>query len=843
MTVNKRLYGLMLCVGMALAIGMTGSADAQAAPSAGAAATAGGDDLPEVVVTARRVEERLQDVPISISVFNQQQLDNRNITTASDLGLYTPSLTADTRFGSANATFAIRGFTQEIRTTPSVGVYFADVVMPRGGGTLVPAGDGAGPGSTFDLQNVQILKGPQGTLFGRNTTGGAILLVPQKPTDEFGGYAEVSVGNYNLQRYQGVINIPLSSSVRLRAGIDRETRDGYLQNISGIPPSRFNDVDYTAGRLSLDADITANLENYTIASYTESDTAGALAQVFACNPHPILNAYVALTLCPLQLARQQGADPFAVQNSYPYARNTAEQWQVINNLTWRATDLLTVKNINSYAEYRSTTKSSFFGDNLIYPASAGQFAGLPLTLTNSNPPPGYPTNDESTITEELQFQGRTSEDKLNWQGGGYFEVSNPLHPVSSLSANDLTCQDQSAQQCTDTLGFINSAATGPLVGRGTVVGGEARDIADIRFRNVGAYFQDTYALTNQLKLTTGVRYTWDRTDAHGQQIVYTFSTPLTSPPYLAATPPTARCEDPAANPATANDPVNGCKLHFGQSSNKPTWVVDLDYAPNQDFMAYAKYARGYRQGGVVPVAPAGASTYGPETVDTYELGTKMSFHGVVRGTFNAAIFYNDFRNQQLQIAFFPVNDPGVAPTTGIQSGATSRIYGAEIDSSVWFTKAFRLDVSGAYLNSKLQTLPAVPLLQGASFLVIDTAQVGAELPFTPRYKASVTGSYTLPIPDAYGPVSVAATYTYTGSMLTSSLVTTPYGIVDATNLLNLNLNWSSIFGKPFDLALFATNVTNVKYTTYVPGYWEGFGLEVRNLGEPQMYGLRLRYHW
>src|SRR5439155_10646687 len=133
----------------------------------------------EIVVTARRREELLQNVPISITVYNQQQLDNRNITTATELATYTPSLTANARFGPDKASFVLRGFSQIDTTSPTVGVYFADVVALRANpGTT--AGNGAGPGQFFDLQTVQVLKGPQGTLFGRNTTGGAILLVPNK---------------------------------------------------------------------------------------------------------------------------------------------------------------------------------------------------------------------------------------------------------------------------------------------------------------------------------------------------------------------------------------------------------------------------------------------------------------------------------------------------------------------------------------------------------------------------------------------------------------------------------------------------------------------------------------
>src|SRR6266581_1673249 len=256
------------CVSMAVTFSLATPVFAQAPAPARAEDTG----LTEIIVTARRIEERLQDVPISIQVFNQQQLRDRNVVNAQDLAAYTPSMSANTNFGSENSSFAIRGFVQDIGTAPSVGVYFGDVVAPRGASNGLPTGDGAGPGSFFDLQNVQVLKGPQGTLFGRNTTGGAVLLVPQKPTSNLEGYVEGSVGNFNLRGGQAVVNIPVNDNLRIRLGIDHQSRDGYLINTSGVGPRDFGDVNYTAVRASIVADILPNLENYTIASYSISDT-------------------------------------------------------------------------------------------------------------------------------------------------------------------------------------------------------------------------------------------------------------------------------------------------------------------------------------------------------------------------------------------------------------------------------------------------------------------------------------------------------------------------------------------------------------------------------------------
>ncbi|MES2488780.1 MAG: Plug domain-containing protein, partial [Pseudomonadota bacterium] len=162
--------------------------------------------IEEVIVTAQRREESLQEVPMSITVLDAKQMSNANITNASDLATYTPSMSTNQRFGADNATFSIRGFTQELRTTSSVATYMAEVVAPRGQSSQT-SGDGAGPGALFDLANVQVLKGPQGTLFGRNTTGGAVLLTPNKPKDEFEGYVEVSGSQRNGMRAQGAVSI------------------------------------------------------------------------------------------------------------------------------------------------------------------------------------------------------------------------------------------------------------------------------------------------------------------------------------------------------------------------------------------------------------------------------------------------------------------------------------------------------------------------------------------------------------------------------------------------------------------------------------------------------------
>jgi iron complex outermembrane receptor protein len=812
--VSKPSLNSMLGALTASAVVLAAPAPAQSPAAATAETTSGREgNLSEIIVTARRVEERLQDVPISITVFNQQQLTNRNIVNAQDIAAYTPSLSANTNFGSANSTFAIRGFVQDIGTQPSVGVYFADVVSPRGASAGIPVGDGAGPGSFWDLQNVQVLKGPQGTLFGRNTTGGAILMVPQKPTAKEEGYAEVSFGNYDLKRIQAVENIPLNDAIRLRVGVDHQSRDGYLNNDTGIGGARLGDVDYTAARASLVVDITPDLENYTVASYLVSDTNGEIQKVIGCNPTLSAANFLGLLACG-QLAAEQakGAGFYTVQNTLSDPDTRLEQWQVVNTTTWHATDTLTIKNIASYAQVDEKYRNGLFGTNFFLAP------GAPIAFTNSTPIPGGSTADESTATEEIQLQGRTADDKLTWQSGGYVEDVEPLQLSGSQSPTFLNCVNSDNFNCENPLG---AGAVGYIA-------------AKQYFFDAGAFEQATYSLTDTLKLTEGFRYTWDRTISNNSVITYLVPTPGVG---------VAICTNPGAT-------LPSCSADYRESSSAPTWLLGLDYKPTDDTLVYGKYSRGYRAGGISARAPSEFAVFQPERVDTYETGIKTSFRGPVSGTFDIAGFYNNFSDQQLQLNLDGKPGEPVAPATAIVNAGKSRIWGLEVESSLALFEGFTLDTSYTYLNAKIKQISVGETPADSSYVIDSPVHVGDTLTLTPRNKLSTTGTYALPLPDGIGRVDVAATFTHTNEELVNYVDRTSpipaiaaLSTLPALNLLNLNLGWRSMFGSHVDTSLFATNVTNKQYYTFVPGLYDSTGFETASLGQPRMYGVRLRYSW
>ncbi|HUD30629.1 MAG TPA: TonB-dependent receptor [Novosphingobium sp.] len=786
-----------------------------------------------IVVTARRTEERLQDVPISMTVFNQDQLTQRNVVSTADLATYTPSLSLNAKYGPEKASFVIRGFVQDLATQPSVGTYFADVVAPRAGGSTT-SGNGVGVGAMFDLQNVQVLKGPQGTLFGRNTTGGAVLLVPRRPTDLLEGYVEGTLGNYDQRRVQAVINIPLADTFKVRLGIDRMKRDGYLENHSGIGPDALGDSNFIAARLSVLAELTPDLENYTIASYTDADSNGTIARVVGCNPASALGVF-----CQRQVDRQnaRGDGWWDVENSEPDPRLHMQTWQVINTTTLTASDALTIKNIASYGEFRETTRLSLEGEYYTTPANQ-----LATTLIRINNTPGYNNASQSTWTEELQFQGRSGDGKLNWQGGGYYEASDPIGFTSQATTQLTNCQNAYDQLAN----YLYNG--GPVVS--CPPGSSASMSIPFQktwYRSQGLYAQATYAFTDQLSLTGGLRYTWDKMTHRYDGTNLRF--PLTGGTVIGCGN-AVRVTNPDGTPVVLGSLAEHarCNVTFTAKSDKPTWLIDLDYKPNTDIMLYAKWARGYRAAGVAS-ANVLLETWGPEKVDTYEIGAKTSFRsGSLRGYFNIAAFYNDFQDQQISAAL--VRNPRAGnPFIGgnaIVNAGKSRIWGIEVDTSVTLFQGFKVDGGYTYLNTKVLELdpPVVPPEAEQFYIALTpTAVEGGRLGLSPKHRLTLTGSYTLPLDDSIGRISFGATYVYTSSQVLSLATAPQFRNAPPSNLLNLNANWNDVLGAPIDASFFMTNVTNEKFPLNVNNAYASFGMESQIVNEPRMYGFRLKYRF
>lgn len=795
MNTKRKLKYLSLALGACAALPAAGQ---DAPPPAGEGRQL---MLEEVVVHARRREERLQDVPVSMTVFSQAEISNRNIVNAGDLATYTPSLSVNDRFGADNTSFSIRGFTEEMRTTASVGVYFAEVVGARGGNTT-SSGNGAGPGAFFDVQSVQVLKGPQGTLFGRNTTGGAVLVMPQKPTDEFEGYVEVSGGNYDMRRLEAVVNVPISDRVRVRLGVDDHERDGYLENLGSAGPRDMANLDYTAFRASMVVDITDRLENYTIFSHTDSSNNGSAGLILDCHPDP---TYRFASFCHQQQADMGDADFHGFKSNKRANKSSVDQWQLINHLTWEVSDKLTVKNILSYTELETELVGPVFATNFY-------LNGVPFGMTSSDlVAPGVPTTNQKTYVGELQLLGMSFNDRLDWQAGLYYERSKPDGDAGSRPTRGVDCIDPMS-------GNPNDWACLGVLGPGSTI---TQQFGEVEYDNRALYGQATYSFSDRLKLTAGVRYTWDETTGVAGAINHGgFPADGYGPPSV------TECINPLGT-------LPDCWVSLKTKSEEPTWVLGIDYFPVQDVMLYAKYSRGYRQGNVNLFGAPGFQVHDPETLDAYEIGAKTSFYGPVPGTFNIALFYNELEDMQLQTGF-----AGIVNTTGILNAGKAVMQGAEIDASLNVFDNVRLDVGYAYLDTEIKSV-AMPPPPPPGLMIIPAAVEGDPTPWSPEHKLTATLSYQVPVRPEMGDLSVALNYVYVDSQLVST--GTPYGVLPSYDLFNLSANWRGIAGSGFDLSVFVNNLTDEEYYTNVYGNYQSFGVEFYNPGAPRTYGARLRY--
>jgi iron complex outermembrane receptor protein len=460
------------------------------------------------------------------------------------------------------------------------------------------------------------------------------------------------------------------------------------------------------------------------------------------------------------------------------------------------------------------------------------------------------------MTEELQFQGHTDNDRFTWQAGGYMERSKPIG--GDGGQEQLT---QFLNPCTDVYSFKCHPIFTPvppdyhLLTIGNL--GFARNV--YYYRNYGLYAQATYKITDQFSLTAGIRNTWDWQKENADNVVIT--------PKLDGTGAESfRCSraPTPANPDIRLYNERLCTRSFIEKSNRPTWLIDLDFKPNADWLIYAKYSRGYRAGGINEANQL-AETWNPEKLDTYEIGLKGTFRGTVHGNFSLAGFWNEFRDQQASV-FIPqcvgpgspggrasCTMPAFTGINGIQNVGKSRIRGIEADASIYFADDLRLDIGYAYLDAKV-TGGSTPFCNNAAFECADASflQPGATLPYAPKNRLTLTGTYILPVDESVGKISVGATFTHTDKYYSShsndavfaaGLVPFNASIAPATDLLNLNLNWKDISGSQFDLALFATNVTNKKYWVAAGGLINTVGAEYLFLGEPRMFGARLKYHF
>ena len=451
-----------------------GATVTDATPVAGATGIAETSEgtLEEVVVTARRREERAQAVPASITAYSEQDLKVHNITDQGSLANNTPSLVAIASGQPAETGgFAIRGQGPAFGATPGTIGYFAEV--PNVGALPL---DGR-PGTYYDLASVEVLKGPQGTLFGKNATGGNVMFEPQRPTDDFGGYLQAQGGNYNDRAFEGAVNLPLlTDKILLRVSGAYERRSGYTRDVGPLFDGKdYDNLGYESLRVELLLKPLDNLENYTIYRYYHSADHGPGTSEIAFNPNAGTAPFLINTFFPNQLtylAEQAARGPREVSyNIDEYARSNFDE--LINTTTFTVNDAVKLKNIISYTK----SEDSYGYD---YDASVSPIAG-------QSSPNSY-TLAETYYTEELQLQGRVFSDALQYVVGGFVDRAWPTTP---------------------SLGQFDYFPTTFLLGGPLVTGQTQGEKSHAEFIQMTYDLGKSVAALDGLSVTAGYRYTHD----------------------------------------------------------------------------------------------------------------------------------------------------------------------------------------------------------------------------------------------------------------------------------------------------------------------------------------------
>lgn len=630
--------------------------------------------IEEIIVTARKREEGLQEAPISVSAYSRDDLDYRGVTNISEIAAFTPNLVFQNNpsFGGASnaAAVYIRGIGQKEflpTTEPGVGLYVDGVYIARSVGAIL---------ELVDIERVEVLRGPQGTLYGRNTIGGAINITTRKPMGEFSADLELSGGTDDYVGLLGAISFGLTDNLFASAQFASSQRDGYVERSDGVD---LGDDDTLTGRLALRWLASDDVEvNFTADATRDEENGPAfnLVEINLGNPIDpntppfavIHNVFANFDEngVPLPAAQFDGAGnpipcaippaplnlniPRCYDNRYLASngdnQGTAPAYSETDifgtNLTidWTINDRISLKSITAYRDL----DSEFARDGDHSPHIISQFADL---------------LEQDQLTQELQLLGNNLDGRLNWiLGAYYFEES----------GNNVNLLDFTVSRFRSGGRFDN----------------ESRAL----------FMQGTWDFTDALSLTAGLRYTDESKEFLPDQIIFENKFAGTGHPQLDA---------PFMQAGSRILPFLRKEIDITETSP----LVTLAYQIHDDLMTYVTYSEGFKSGGfsqrvfppiVVPfTAPPGTAdidlipTFEPEFVEVWELGVKYTgLDGRLR--LNGAVFHTEYDDLQIQVF------TSVAPVT--KNAASAEIDGAEVELKALIGEGWFGELSLGYVNAR-----------------------------------------------------------------------------------------------------------------------------------------------
>lgn len=741
----------------------------------------------EILVTARRRGEDISRVPTSVSALGADALAQRSITTQADLQAAVPGLIIRETQSNNNFNYSIRGQTIDAFSGSAAAVvpYVNEVNFASGGASTL-----------YDIESVQVLKGPQGTLFGRNATGGAVLFTTTKPTNELGGYVVGGVGNLDYWEVKGAVNIPIvTDKVLFRAAFNATERDGYIHNVYNNED--LGAVDRWSGRGSLILRPNDRIENSTVFEYSRSKGTNSGTRFHSYDP----NGYSAMLFSPMMdtltgvpgaweqyLAANPGANPggmagaLARQEQLGYwgvdavgtSFHDGKDWYVTNTTTFDVTDDIQIKNIFGLTDSRAHDSTSQKGTPFVLIQTTNLLSGADGNIV-----------EVENISDELQLQGKAFDGTLTYILGGFYQKTTTeiFYPGS----------------------YFDIRPVQPTTGIPSLVAYDSnfrnKDVTKAIFAHIT---YDLGSFAEGLSFSAGGRYTW-------------VDVSLRNLPG-----------------STYNSGVPELKTSF----DKPSWNAGLEYQINPDVMVYATTRGSWRSGGLNGVAPAilapgseGGALFASESAKDVEAGVKFSGRVMDRPAHLFIAAYNQWIDNVQRVTFPSFGGASIAVTANVPK---ARVRGVEVDGSIRPTDWLELGGMVAYTDAKF-TSGNVDLF-GDSF-TFDT------YPDTPKWAGSAYAQVDLPLPDDAGTLRARTDlYAQTGQWFSNfGRSREPGTKTPGYALVNARLDWNNIKGSNVSASAFGRNLFNKGY--YVGGLAQTIALGANsvNVGRPRTYGVELRF--
>jgi iron complex outermembrane receptor protein len=667
------------------------------------------EGVEEIVVTAQRRRTNLQETPISITALSSETLRERGAVDLEGVAEATPNMQLTTSGnGSGGSSFAqvfIRGVGQSdfiITKDPAVGIYVDGVYLARAPGALL---------ELLDIERIEVLRGPQGTLFGKNTAGGAINVVTKQPEGDMNGVAELRLGTYGRRDVSGSFQVPLvEDRLFLRASGMSLSQDGYYERLERGPiderTANGNSVNVKSGRVSLRWAVNDDLDVVLAADSTlQRETATDYQAVGILNS-PNIELYNRLVLAP----RGERYDsewiprnPWTTHSTSPSYSNT-DVWGASGTITWELGDLQ-LKSITAYRALDVGTKTDADGTPFDIVASDG------ISV------------EQNQISEELQLSGRAWDSRIHWLVGLWYFQEHAKDVQSSrqlvglfeaLEAADMATIDPPGMD-----GVCPPDGSGPMQCLGGM--GNMNNVRfdqtrlgrrDLKGRSYAAFGQASARVFEGLSLTAGARISREE-----KEFTYFETRPL------------------------QNDRVSFDNVRANPDWNVFTPKLGLDYQFNPSLMVYASYALGFKAGGVNgrPTRPDLFTAFDEEWLTTYEVGAKTDWFDQ-RVRLNVALFFSQY--EDIQISRNTVDDDGAFIRVE-QNAGDADIFGFEAEAAIAPVRGLQLSAGLGYTHFEFTRLAPQMAAPGTALLTL-----GNKLPFTPELVGTFAGSYRIPLGSA-----------------------------------------------------------------------------------------------